>query len=122
MKESQNILFVDSDPAIRKAFKDLLEGQGHVITLASDADEAIGMMHSHINAYNLIVTDLDLKGSGSGIRVIEEGYIFQVKCEFWLVSASLDNDEAQLAFRAGAKVAVNKVELNLKLHKEGYIP
>jgi DNA-binding NtrC family response regulator len=122
MNESQNILFVDSDPNMCEVFHIRLRQHGHTVTLVSYPDEAISLMHRHMNAYNLIITDLHFLDKKNGINVIEEGYIFQVKGQFWLVSSSLTEHEAQLAYRAGAKIVINKTELDSRLQKEGFLP
>jgi len=122
MKESQNILFVDSDEDMRHVFGARLRQHGHTVTFASNAEEAVGLMRQHKNAYDLIITDLHLAGEKSGMDVIQEGDILQAKGRFWLISASLDHNEAQMAYRAQAKIAVNKVDLDSMLQKEGFLP
>lgn len=54
------ILFVDDDEAVREIGKKMLEKSGYLVVVANDGVEAMQIIHSHPQAFDLVITDYDM--------------------------------------------------------------
>lgn len=62
-----NVLIVDDDGVSRLLLRHMLEAVGHVVTDASDVDEAIAVYDA---GFDLVLSDFEMPG-GSGLDLLE---------------------------------------------------
>ncbi|WP_179214738.1 hybrid sensor histidine kinase/response regulator [Octadecabacter ascidiaceicola] len=67
LHENGLVLLVDDDDAVRGTVRTYLRKQGHDVIEAASADEAAQLMA--VDGLSLIVTDLDIGGTGTGLDV-----------------------------------------------------
>jgi DNA-binding NtrC family response regulator len=110
--ESRSILLVDDDPSLRDSLKDVLEGEGYEVALAStraQAAELAEKVHPR-----LAIVDLKLP-DGSGTALLSELSRVTPETVCMLMTAYADVDSAVLALEKGAfhylRKPVNPAEL-----------
>ncbi len=75
--QAANILYVEDSPTVAQAVKTFLTRHGHNYLLAKDAEHALQhLKHSytqtHIEPFDLLITDIELEGHMSGRDLIRE--------------------------------------------------
>lgn len=68
--ESRSVLLVEDEDAIRGLVRDLLSGQGHAVTDASNGSEALALLGTG-QPFDLLVTDVGLTGTLNGRQVAD---------------------------------------------------
>jgi two-component system, NtrC family, response regulator AlgB len=99
MFESLNILVVDDEPTIRKTLKIALEAEGHLVTSASNPQDAWQAAHQKI--FELALVDLRL-GTESGLELIPKLKTACPGMKIVVITAYASIDTAVEAMRQGA--------------------
>jgi diguanylate cyclase (GGDEF)-like protein len=69
MKTGLHILVVDGDKALRDVLSQVLEKEGHEVTLASSGEEGLAFFKKDL--FSLVITDINLDGM-DGIQLLQE--------------------------------------------------
>ncbi|MEW6140271.1 MAG: response regulator [Thermodesulfobacteriota bacterium] len=110
--ELRSILLVDDDPNLRDSLKDVLEGEGYEVALASTRAQAVEVAEKV--RPRLAIVDLKLP-DGSGTALLSELSRVTPETVCMLMTAYADVDSAVLALEKGAfhylRKPVNPAEL-----------
>jgi CheY-like chemotaxis protein len=68
-KKGAKVLIIDDDESVQKILKEMLEWEGHQITIASNPENGIELFKG--NKYDLVITDLMMPDI-NGLKVAEE--------------------------------------------------
>ena len=66
----QKLLLVEDDPDVRSALADLLSADGHTVTTATSADEALDILER--TPQTLVLSDVDLGGQTHGVALMHQ--------------------------------------------------
>ncbi|MBU0943630.1 MAG: response regulator [Proteobacteria bacterium] len=113
------ILVVDDDPVIRRLLEQRLAKENYSVLLANDGSEAEKILKgSHID---VVLTDLMMPGTISGMEVIDMAKNLNRNIEVILITAHSSIDTAVEAMKKGAvdylEKPINFTELFLRLEK-----
>lgn len=116
---NMTILIVDDDPVIRKMLETRLEKAGYQVLIAEDGYQAGKVLpREHVD---VILTDLMMPGSISGIEVLVMAKNLNPNTEVILITAHSSIDTAVEAMKKGAsdylEKPINFDELFLRLEK-----
>ena len=70
VRDKQTVLIVDDEPLIRLYVRGVLEDAGHLAKEASNAEDALRLIHEDGNT--LVVTDIDMPGAMDGLALARE--------------------------------------------------
>ncbi len=111
------VLIVEDDPDHADVMADALRKPGHICTIVSDVDKALDELRH--GAFDVIVTDLRMPGSGgkngvspdgadAGLKVLDSARKLQPQAETIMVTAHGDVPTARAAFKHGAYDFIEK--------------
>jgi PAS domain S-box-containing protein len=66
---TETVLLVEDDATVRKLMRSALAGHGYRVVEAADGDEALRVWQDHPEGFALLVTDLVMPGSTTGIQL-----------------------------------------------------
>lgn len=66
------LLLVEDDPLVAQAQQALFETMGHTVTHAGDARTALAALEAQADAFDAVLSDIQLPGSMSGVRLAAE--------------------------------------------------
>jgi CheY-like chemotaxis protein len=64
-----SILLVEDEVLVRMALADQLRSAGYVVLEASNADEALDLLHSKGHAVHLLISDIRMPGTMDGVEL-----------------------------------------------------
>jgi len=96
---STRILVVDDDASIRRTFERHLSEQGHAVSTASSAEEALARLSAFAPA--LVITDVRMPGM-DGIELLRRVRADDVDADVLVITAHEDMATAVAAMKAGA--------------------
>jgi len=100
------VLIVEDEPAIQLALSGLLRRMGHDVEQAQSAEGAIRMLEA--GPYDLVVTDLSLGGSATGMDVLRASKGARAETPVVMITAHGSEKIAVEAMKAGAEDYVPK--------------
>ena len=65
------ILVVDDEQEVREAVQRRLEREGYKVTAAPSEADGLARLQSGDNVYDIVITDMSMEDSASGIRILE---------------------------------------------------
>jgi len=86
-KQSQTILVVDDEHAIRGLVKIMLESEGYTVLTAGDAETAIKIYEGHQSAVALLLTDIVMPNM-SGVQLADRVLQIEPRMRILFMSAS----------------------------------
>lgn len=98
-KKRLNILVVDDEPAVRLPLAEILELEGHTVSVAADGREAIDQVSSH--PFDVVLTDLKMP-QADGLEVLAATKEHQPEALIILLTAFGTLNTAVSALRYGA--------------------
>ncbi|MBN2012214.1 sigma-54-dependent Fis family transcriptional regulator [candidate division KSB1 bacterium] len=94
-----NILVVDDEHVIREGCKQILENEGHIVTLASNGFEALELFKQH--TYDIAFVDFKMPQM-NGLELLQRVKQFSLSTEIVIITAYGTIETAVDAMRAGA--------------------
>jgi DNA-binding NtrC family response regulator len=98
-RDRGTILAIDDDAAVRQGLKEILEAQGHQITVAADGESGLALLADR--TFDLVLTDLALPGLG-GLEVLAHLVKEQPQCPCIIITGFGTIGNAVTAMRQGA--------------------
>jgi DNA-binding NtrC family response regulator len=103
---SARLLVVEDERAIGLALSSLLEKEGHRVTVATSADEALALLDAEV--FDLVLTDLALGKGKSGLDVLSHAKEVRAETPVIMITAHGSEKVAVQAIKAGAEDYVPK--------------
>ncbi|NJD18581.1 MAG: sigma-54-dependent Fis family transcriptional regulator [Gemmatimonadetes bacterium] len=94
------ILVVEDEPGIREFLADALEGEGHAVSTAGDAAEALALLRDR--GFDLLITDLRMPGVLDGMDLVRRARADIPEMEVVVLTAHGTIETAVEAMRLGA--------------------
>jgi len=110
-----DILIVENEPGMKKAFNLVLNSEGHKLTNISDGKDALRMIEE--NKYDLILLDLglpSLKGDKILKKLSDKGIVKERKIVV-ITASPLDEKEIDKLSKLGAHSILMKKELKMQI-------
>ena len=95
------VLLVDDEDEVRAALKRRLDREGYEVNTAASAEEARRALHGSA-AYDIVVTDMSMEDSDSGLRVLEQALTCDIFTEVIVLTAYGNVANAVESMRRGA--------------------
>ena len=102
------ILVVDDEEEVREAVQRRLAREGYQVETASGEEAGIEKMQTAERAYDIVVTDMSMEDSGSGIRILENAVSRDVFTEVIVLTAYGNVANAVECMKRGAFDYVEK--------------
>lgn len=99
MEKSTRVLAVDDEESIRNVLSMVLSSDGHEVTTASSAEEALQFFMQ--KPYPLVITDVRMEGM-SGLQLLQEVKRINADCQVIIITSYASFESAIQALRAGA--------------------
>ncbi len=96
------LLVVDDEDDVRTALKRRLEREGYEVATASDAATAAVAIRDQKPSFDVVVTDMSMEESDSGLRVLTEAIATDVFTEVVVLTAYGNVANAVESMRRGA--------------------
>ena len=96
------ILVVDDEEDVRAALKRRLEREGHRVSAAADSSEAKRAIEEQTPSFDLVVTDMSMEESDSGLSVLQEALANDIFTEVIVLTAYGNVTNAVESMRRGA--------------------
>ena len=96
------ILVVDDEEDVRAALKRRLEREGHNVTAAGSSAEARQLMASHTPSFDLVISDMSMEESDSGLNVLQDALTNDIFTEVIVLTAYGNVANAVESMRRGA--------------------
>jgi len=104
---SQRLLLVDDDPLLLETLKELLDGEGFMVTCAGSGEAAEALLAAAVPPFPLVLTDLVMPGR-SGMDVLRTALERNPSCTVLVLSGYGSFRETTEAMDRGAYGLVNK--------------
>src|SRR5437016_3421657 len=85
--DMRHVLIVDDDPATRSSLARFVARQGHSVSQAEGAGEAVGFLGK--TKVDLVITDMEMPG-GTGLVVLDAGLAAEVPVVILTAHASVE--------------------------------
>lgn len=102
------ILVVDDEEEVREAVGRRLSREGYTVETALGEDSGIEKMQTAARAYDIVITDMSMEDSGSGIRILESAVARDVFTEVIILTAYGNVANAVECMKRGAFDYVEK--------------
>ncbi len=102
------ILVVDDEEEVREAVLRRLSREGYTVETAPGEEAGIEKMQSAAHAYDIVITDMSMEDSGSGIRILENAVARDVFTEVIVLTAYGNVANAVECMKRGAFDYVEK--------------
>lgn len=102
------ILVVDDEEEVREAVQRRLVREGYRVETAPGEEAGIEKMHHAERAYDIVITDMSMEDSGSGIRILENAVSRDVFTEVIVLTAYGNVANAVECMKRGAFDYVEK--------------
>ena len=96
------ILVVDDEEDVRSALKRRLEREGHVVSAAGSSAEARALIESQNPSYDLVISDMSMEESDSGLNVLQDALANDIFTEVIVLTAYGNVANAVESMRRGA--------------------
>lgn len=96
------ILVVDDEDEVRAALKRRLERESYDVTMASNAADAAEKIHAQNPTFDVVVTDMSMEESDSGLSVLQEAVAHDIFTEVVVLTAFGNVTNAVESMRRGA--------------------
>ncbi len=96
------VLVVDDEEDVRAALKRRLEREGYEVIAASSAAEAAELIEAHTPGFDLVVTDMSMEDSDSGLKVLRDAIAHDLFTEAIVLTAYGNVQNAVESMRRGA--------------------
>jgi DNA-binding NtrC family response regulator len=96
------ILVVDDEDEVRAALKRRLEREGYEVATAGSAGEAEEAIRVQNPGYDVVITDMSMEESSSGLRVLQEAIAHDIFTEVIVLTAYGNVANAVESMRRGA--------------------
>ena len=102
------ILVVDDEQEVREAVQRRLEREGYRVRTAASEEDGIAQMQEAERAFDIVITDMSMEDSGSGIRILEGAVARDVFTEVIVLTAYGNVANAVECMKRGAFDYVEK--------------
>ncbi len=102
------ILVVDDEEEVREAVQRRLSREGYTVETAPGEEAGIEKMQTAAHAYDIVITDMSMEDSGSGIRILENAVARDVFTEVIVLTAYGNVANAVECMKRGAFDYVEK--------------
>jgi DNA-binding NtrC family response regulator len=102
------VLVVDDEEDVRAALKRRLDRDGHEVTTASSASDAMRVLEAQTQTFDVVVTDMSMEESDSGLTVLQESMAQDIFTEVVVLTAYGNVSNAVESMRRGAFDYVEK--------------
>lgn len=102
------ILVVDDEEEVREAVQRRLTREGYKVETAPGEEAGVEKMHEAERAYDIVITDMSMEDSGSGIRILENAVSRDVFTEVIVLTAYGNVANAVECMKRGAFDYVEK--------------
>jgi DNA-binding NtrC family response regulator len=96
------LLVVDDEDEVRAALKRRLEREGYAVTAAASAAEAAEAIAAQIPSFDVVVTDMSMEETNSGLAVLQEAVAHDIFTEVIVLTAYGNVSNAVESMRRGA--------------------
>jgi DNA-binding NtrC family response regulator len=96
------ILVVDDEDEVRAAVKRRLEREGYEVVTAASAAEASALFDKQGPSFDLVVTDMSMEETNSGLEVLQEAVAHDIFTEVIVLTAYGNVANAVESMRRGA--------------------
>lgn len=96
---SLNVLIVDDEPAIRQILSNIVEREGHRVTVAENGSSGLACLKSQ--SFDLAISDVRMPDF-SGIELLQQARELNIDTQFIIMTAYASVNTAIEAMRAGA--------------------
>src|SRR5512146_2822855 len=103
---SARILFVDDDPAIRKAFSAILAPHGYRVTSAGTISEALAALRA--SKFDVLICDLNIHEPGDGFTVLTAMKAARPSCITMILTGYPALETAQRAINLHVDAYISK--------------
>lgn len=124
LKGSGKVLVVDDIPEVLESMGKMVEALGYNCVRASDVKGAVGVFKQALNngnAFDIVITDLTMPGSGGGLDILLELKMVKPDVKVIIVSGYANNEITSQAESIGFAGKLNKPftlnELSLEMHR-----
>lgn len=87
--QSQTVLVVDDEPALRMVVAEILEDDGYIVIEAADAPEGLRVLQSGVRI-DLLITDLQLPGAMNGRQLADAGRALRPDLRLLFITGSAE--------------------------------
>jgi DNA-binding NtrC family response regulator len=95
-------LVVDDEDEVRDALKRRLDREGYNVTTASSAAEAMEVMQTQSPSFDVVVTDMSMEETNSGLAVLQDAIAHDIFTEVIVLTAYGNVANAVESMRRGA--------------------
>lgn len=96
------LLVVDDEDEVRAALKRRLEREGYNVTTAASAVEAMDIVQSQSPSFDVVVTDMSMEETNSGLTVLQDAIAHDIFTEVIVLTAYGNVANAVESMRRGA--------------------
>jgi DNA-binding NtrC family response regulator len=96
------LLVVDDEDEVRDALKRRLDREGYNVTTASSAAEAMEVMQTQSPSFDVVVTDMSMEETNSGLAVLQDAIAHDIFTEVIVLTAYGNVANAVESMRRGA--------------------
>lgn len=96
------LLVVDDEDEVRTALKRRLEREGYAVTTAASAAEAEEIIQSQSPTFDVVVTDMSMEETNSGLSVLQDAIAHDIFTEVIVLTAYGNVANAVESMRRGA--------------------
>src|SRR5438270_10630035 len=96
------ILVVDDEDEVRSALKRRLEREGYEVVTAASAEEANGTIQAMSPTFDVVVTDMSMEETDSGLEVLRDAVAHDIFTEVIVLTAYGNVANAVESMRRGA--------------------
>lgn len=102
------ILVVDDEEEVREAIRRRLSREGYKVEIAGGEEAGVRRMQEAAHAFDIVITDMSMEDSGSGIRILESAVARDVFTEVIVLTAYGNVANAVECMKRGAFDYVEK--------------
>ena len=96
------VLVVDDEEDVRSALLRRMQRDGYQVATASSAEEAREVIRAECPGFDVIVTDMSMEDSDSGLKVLQEALVHDIFTEVIVLTAYGNVTNAVESMRRGA--------------------
>lgn len=96
------LLVVDDEDEVRAAIERRLEREGYEVTTAASAAEARTSFRAQTEPYDVVITDMSMEATDSGLEVLKDAMIHDLFTEVIVLTAYGNVTNAVESMRRGA--------------------